>query len=124
MALHDPVILLVQPKQSAYEAALAAAGFHILQADDAEQALPICADLQRQIDLVISRVVLGSMTGPELAQQVKAHRNVPILLVSKYPRDVIRSVRGFSFDLEILEDPADEELVERARKVLRRCKRG
>ena len=86
--------------------------------------MEICGDPQQRIDLIICRVILGELTGPELAQKVKGQRNVPILLVSKYPRDVIRSVRGFSFDLEILEEPTNEELVQRARKALRRGKRS
>ena len=122
--MNDPVVLLVQPEQTLYHAALADAGFEVLPAEDGERAMEICADPQQRIDLVICRVILGALTGPELAQKVKGQRNVPILLVSKYPRDVIRSVRGFSFDLEVLEEPTNEELVQRARKALRRGKRS
>jgi len=34
------------------------------------------------------------------------------------------AVRGFSFDLEVLEEPTNEALVQRARKALRRGKRS
>lgn len=118
------MVLLVETEKTGYYPALTEAGFEVLHVEDAERALEICSRSGQRIDLVVSRVILGVLTGPELAHKVKELRSVPFLLISKYSRDVIRSVRGFSFDLEVLENPSDEELVQRARKAVRRGKRG
>ena len=51
---------------------LARSGYQVLSAADADEALDICAQRGRDIDLMLTDVVLPGQGGPELAEQVAA----------------------------------------------------
>ena len=60
------------------------AGFHVLQAECAHDAITILEKLVR-VDLVFSDVKMPGMDGFELARWVNAHKNdLPVILASGY----------------------------------------
>ena len=65
-------------------------GYKILLAGDAEQALELCRNHQGTIDLLFTDVVLTTMNGRELAQNVKQLRSsIKVLYMSGYTDDAI-----------------------------------
>ena len=65
---------------------LAEDGHRVLLAPDAEEGLDTWRRHRRQIDLLITDVVLPGRTGPELADEIhQRHPEVPVLFMSGYP---------------------------------------
>jgi CheY-like chemotaxis protein len=61
-------------------------GYHVLAASNGEEALSISQDLQSNIKLMITDVVMPQMSGRELAERVLAVRpNLPVLFMSSSP---------------------------------------
>ncbi len=90
-------------------------GYRVLTAASGEEALELAAQEPGPIDLLVSDVVLGGMTGPELATKLKARRSgMKTLLMSGYPGMPIGPVDDF------LRKPFSPfELARRIRRVLR-----
>lgn len=90
-------------------------GYRVLTAASGEEALELAAREPGTIDLLVSDVVLGGMTGPELATKLKARRPaLKTLLMSGYPGMPIGPVDDF------LPKPFSPfELARRIRHVLR-----
>jgi two-component system cell cycle sensor histidine kinase/response regulator CckA len=90
-------------------------GYRVLTAASGEEALELAAREPGRIDLLVSDVVLGGMTGPELATKLKARRpELKTLLMSGYPGMPIGPVDEF------LPKPFSPfELARRIRHVLR-----
>jgi CheY-like chemotaxis protein len=62
---------------------LAHDGFDVLEADSAEAALELAAAHEEGIDLLVSDVVMGAMSGGELAERLQAERpGLQVVLVS------------------------------------------
>ncbi len=75
----DPSVALVARR------ILESRGYAVLAARDGEEALRLCADPARAVDLVLSDVVLAGMSGPELARRLKeAHPGRKVLFTSGY----------------------------------------
>jgi CheY-like chemotaxis protein len=75
---------------------LAAAGYGVLSASDAAQALQIFADYQ--VDLVLMDYALPEMDGGLLAEAMKTHRpDIPIIMISgvEVPEKVLALVNDF-----------------------------
>ena len=75
---------------------LSAAGYGVLSASDAAQALQSFAD--HPVDLVLMDYALPEMDGGMLAEAIKAHRpDIPIIMVSgiEVPERVLRLVNDF-----------------------------
>lgn len=75
---------------------LAAAGYGVLSASDAAQALQIFAD--HPVDLVLMDYALPEMDGGMLAEAIKTHRpDIPIIMVSgiEVPEKVLTLVNDF-----------------------------
>jgi DNA-binding response OmpR family regulator len=68
---------------------LETAGYRVLTATSAEQALEIGRAAGESIDLLFVDLVLPDGSGHELAQQLRAERpNLPVLYTSGYSRDL------------------------------------
>ena len=57
------------------------------------------------IDILICRVILDDMGGYEVLAEITKDQPIPALMISKYPVDLIRSVRGFDRDVPLLLEP-------------------
>jgi CheY-like chemotaxis protein len=87
------------------ERTLTARGFDVLVARTPAAALAIASDTSRQIDALVTDVVMPGMSGGELASAIRAIRKIPVLLMSGYTGDAT-SRRGIpSEGTEILEKP-------------------
>jgi len=58
-------------------------GFSVLYAEGGEQAMRVFDHYHRQISLLLTDIVMPLISGPQLAQQLRAKRpNLPVLFVS------------------------------------------
>jgi CheY-like chemotaxis protein len=70
--------------------ALQSAGYHILTAPGAEEALPLAQRHEREIHLLITDVVMRGMNGRELAERLTERRpRIRVLYMSGYTDNVI-----------------------------------
>lgn len=91
-------------------------GYHVLSASNGEEAFSISQDLERDIKLMITDVVMPQMSGRELAERVLAVRpNLPVLFMSGYTDDAIVRHGLLDEKLNFLQKPFD--LAGVARKV-------
>jgi two-component system cell cycle sensor histidine kinase/response regulator CckA len=90
-------------------------GYTVLTAASGEEALELAAAEDGRIDLLVSDVVLGGMTGPQLATSLRARRpGLKVLLMSGYAGMPVGSVDDF------LPKPFSPfELARRIRRLLR-----
>jgi len=98
--------------------ALNLSGYTVLEASRPTEALSLVEDRNKQIDLLISDVIMPEMNGPELAKQIKALLpEMLVLYVSGYPKDSIPDQRVRA--TELLAKPfSPEELCRRVRQML------
>jgi signal transduction histidine kinase len=97
---------------------LSRAGYQVIETKNGVEALHICRDQTRHIDLVVSDMVMPAMGGRDLVNNLKAVRTIPTLLMSGYTRDSIArngDLHGASF----IEKPfTPEALIRRVRELL------
>ena len=88
-------ILLVDDEDAVRRAAervLTSAGYQVLSARSADQALTVCDDHDGGIDLLVSDVVMPGMDAGELAVQLrKRHPQAKVLFISGYSGDAFTS---------------------------------
>ncbi|HEY2971234.1 MAG TPA: PAS domain S-box protein [Pyrinomonadaceae bacterium] len=91
-------------------------GYRVLTASNGEEALSISLDLQHDIKLMITDVVMPQMSGSDLATRVQAIRpNLPVLFMSGYTDDAIVRHGLLDEKLNFIQKPFDSAGV--ARKV-------
>lgn len=61
------------------------AGFEVLSARTAEGALRIAQESGKTIDLLLTGLSMPGMSVPELAEQLKDRRGLPVMLMSSEP---------------------------------------
>src|SRR5689334_2324851 len=119
----SPVILVVDDEPLVLSSVcnvLRFAGFVVLQADGPEEALRTATERRDAIHLLLSDVIMPGLTGPRLADQVRAlHPETLFLFMAGLPDhpDVVQGVlpRGHAF----LQKPfLPKALVEKVRLVL------
>jgi PAS domain S-box-containing protein len=95
-------------------------GYHVLAASNGEEALSISHDLERDIKLMITDVVMPQMSGRELAERVLAVRpHLPVLFMSGYTDDAIVRHGLLDEKLNFIQKPFDSATVSRkVREVL------
>ncbi len=113
-----PTLLVVddeQPIRSALRRFLAHAGYRVLEASDATQAISHIEQHAGQVDLVLTDVQLPGASGPALARQILARQpDTPILFMSGH-HDASRVASGIPVD-DLVEKPFDlAALAERIR---------
>jgi PAS domain S-box-containing protein len=99
---------------------LEAQGYEVLTASNGAEALSIAQDLNHDIKLLITDVVMPQMSGSELAQRVIAVRpNLPVLFMSGYTDDAIVRHGLLDEKLNFIQKPFDSASVGRkVREVL------
>jgi CheY-like chemotaxis protein len=95
-------------------------GYHVLAASNGEEALSISQDLESDIKLMITDVVMPQMSGRELAERVLAVRpNLPVLFMSGYTDDAIVRHGLLDEKLHFIQKPFDSATIGRkVREVL------
>jgi CheY-like chemotaxis protein len=99
---------------------LSASGYTVIDVADGRKALEIAPHFPRQIDLLLTDVVMPNLGGRELAEQlVKLRPEVKVLYMSGYTEDQTLA-HGFSMgSVALLEKPfTARDLLVRVRKVL------
>jgi two-component system, cell cycle sensor histidine kinase and response regulator CckA len=77
---------------------LNSAGYQVLTASDGKKALEIADQHKRNIDLLLSDIVMPEMTGLELAKTLRSkHPEIRIMLTSAYPQGMTVMDSGWRF---------------------------
>jgi two-component system cell cycle sensor histidine kinase/response regulator CckA len=118
-------ILLVEDSQSvraAAQAALKHFGYTVIALPSANAALPLLEESGRQIDLLITDVVMPEMSGSDLADYASALRpHLKVLFVSGYTDDMVVRHGVLMGDVAYLQKPfGPVELARKVREVLDR----
>ena len=102
-------ILLVEDEDSvrSFSArALRTTGYEVFEADSGEQALEVLDDLDHQIDLMISDVVMPEMDGPALLARVRERLpELKVIFVSGYAEESVRQDIADDQSVEFLAKP-------------------
>ena len=102
-------VLLVEDEEliRAYAArGLAARGYSVITAGSGEEALRLLAERTDGIDALVSDVVLPHMSGPDLAERLRARApGLPVLFVSGYSHDMLERHASFQSGARLLAKP-------------------
>ena len=118
-------VLLVEDDEAVrtlLRATLKAAGYHVLDAGTAEEALDMSNNFAEEIHALVTDVVLPVQNGPELARQIRVTRpHCAVLLLSGYSSAAIRNLTREG-DEPILQKPfPPERLLSAVRTALKRA---
>ena len=90
---HGATILIAEDEpavRNLLQNILNSAGYQVLIASDGTKALKIAEQHERNIDLLLSDIVMPEMTGLELAKTLKSKRpEMRIVLTSAYPQGAL-----------------------------------
>jgi DNA-binding NtrC family response regulator len=95
-------------------------GYQVLSASNGEEALAFSQDLDHDIQLMITDVVMPQMSGRELTERMKAVRpNIRVLYMSGYTDDAIVRHGLLDQSLHFIQKPFDSaSVVRKVREVL------
>jgi PAS domain S-box-containing protein len=109
VAGHGEGILLVEDEGAVRAAArriLTRDGYRVFETASPIDAIALCGDPARVIDLVLTDVVMPEMSGMELVSRLHLARpDLPVLYMSGYPQDVIAHQGLVTGDMLLLEKP-------------------
>ena len=119
-------ILLVEDQVAIREVAsvyLMGLGYNVLAAPDGEAALRIAETQQKQIDLVVTDIVMPNMGGQELGNHItRLYPKAKILYMSGYPDFAVRNSEDLTEHAEVLQKPFSlKSLASKARSLLDDC---
>jgi PAS domain S-box-containing protein len=122
---HGPrqrTVLLVEetaPLRTCMARALAAAGFRVLEAGTAENALRSVRENGRPVDLLVTDLMLRGTSGTDLAHALRrAHPSCPVLLVTSAPGDGRAMAFAASGQPVLVKPFREAALVEEVRRLL------
>jgi len=118
-------ILLVEDEESvrAFSArALRATGYEVFEADGGEEALEVLEDLDHQVDLIISDVVMPEMDGPTMLKVIREKMpNLKIIFVSGYAEESVRRDLEDDRSVDFLPKPYSlDQINSKVKEVLQR----
>ncbi len=65
-------------------------GYHVIEAADGDDALEVAREFGKPIDIVLTDVVIPNISGPELAERLKAlYPDIKVLFMSGYTDDAV-----------------------------------
>jgi PAS domain S-box-containing protein len=104
---------------SVIELTLRRAGYTVFSARTAEEAVSRCGKISKNIDLLLTDVVLPDMDGPALAKRLKEQRpGMRTVYMSGYPGNALGPIAGFG-GCVLLEKPfTPREMLSAVRRVL------
>jgi PAS domain S-box-containing protein len=87
---------------------LRAHGYHVISAENQQQALSICSQPDPRIHLLLTDVVMPEMSGPELVSRVRGLRpDMKVLYMSGYAQDKFESYIQKNDPFEFIPKPFD-----------------
>lgn len=87
-------------------ALLGSCGYKVLEAADGQQALRLVQENSEQIDLLLTDMLMPSMTGLELSEQLRELQpQVRVLLMSGYAGDLIQRYHLSTTEIMLIEKP-------------------
>ncbi|QEM69991.1 PAS domain S-box protein [Geobacter sp. FeAm09] len=114
---HPATILLVEDDDSVREIAaeiLQEIGYTILIAATARDAVEICTDSRRRIDLLLTDVIMPEMNGRELSHRIAALKpDIRVLFMSGYTAEVIDQKGILAEGLQFVQKPFDRAVLHR-----------
>ncbi|UYO00658.1 MAG: response regulator [Devosia sp.] len=118
-------ILLVEDEESvrAFSArALKATGYEVHEAEGGEEALEVLEDLDYEVDLIISDVVMPEMDGPTMLKVIRERApNLKIIFVSGYAEESVRRDIEDDQSVDFLPKPyALDQINAKVKEVLQR----
>jgi CheY-like chemotaxis protein len=112
---HGETILLVEDEESLREMTrrmLAGNGYLVFTASSAEDAVQLAADPDREINLLLTDMVMPGMLGPEVPARVRAvHPSVPVLFMSGYAQPILDAQGMAGRDIDLVEKPFTEAIL-------------
>jgi DNA-binding NtrC family response regulator len=115
-------ILLVEDEPFVREATcsiLESAGFEVLPAEDAQDAIKVYEECKRGIDLVITDMVLPGRTGQQLGQDLREHSpELAVLVTSGYSNPEHEMAAPESSTYFLAKPYSKRTLVEKIEKIL------
>lgn len=116
-------VLLVEDEEQVRRVVLGAlrrAGYQVLEARNALEALAMGEDLQTKIDLLLTDVVMPQLSGPELAKRLLARRpELRVLCMSGYTDDAVLRHGILRSEMAFLQKPlTPDTLLGKVREVL------
>ena len=122
---HETILLCEddQPVRELLAQLLRSAGYTVLVAAEAKEALALAEHHEGPIDLLVTDVIMPHMNGRALAETLQAERpGFATLFISGYPSNVMGQHGAPIEDAELLEKPfTRERLLSRIRQVLARA---
>jgi len=106
--------------RSLIERVLSRRGYRVVATSDPREAIVLAADRAAPIDLLLTDVVMPGMSGPELAERVRAVAgSTPTLFTSGYTADTVHRRGRLPVGSAFVEKPFDaDELVREVRRLL------
>lgn len=90
-------------------------GYRVLEAADGQVGLEVAAAHGRDIQLLVTDVVMPNASGPDLADALRARDpELPVIYISGYPSEVIANRGLLGPGMRLLEKPLSEALLLRA----------
>lgn len=95
-------------------------GYHVIQAESAEEALLVCERDRGRIDLILTDVVMPKASGRELAGKLeKLQPGIKVLFMSGYTDNIIERHGVLERGAEFIQKPfGPEDLARKVRAVL------
>jgi CheY-like chemotaxis protein len=95
-------------------------GYHVIACRSGEQAIDVCARPDTRVDLVVTDVVMPGMSGPVLAQKLRAARpDLPVLFTSGHGEEVVSKHGIATGGVHFLPKPyAPKDLAQKIREIL------
>lgn len=124
MKTFDHLILIVDSESDRADAianVLSRNGFLTMTRASASDALDMCRNKSFKVDLVLSRIALGAMSGFDLGEIIEEERlPVKFLLISHHEKDLLRAIPRFNrFCDRFVQNPVtDNEILIRVRREL------
>ena len=115
-------ILLVEDEPFVREATcsiLESAGFEVLPAEDAQEAMKVYEECERAIDLVMTDMVLPGRSGEQLGQDLREHSpEIVVLVTSGYANPEYETEKPGSRTYFLAKPYSRRTLVEKIEKIL------
>ena len=91
---------------------LSGSGYQILVATDGMEAIRIAATHPGSLDVLLSDVVMPEMSGPEIAEEIRAIRpGVRVLFMSGYDQPLLAARGRLGRHVEVLQKPFSRDLL-------------